>query len=163
MFDSIIKGLKQNRVGLSILSFAAAAAIGLALLNGCQFSDLIKVPVPRQVQKALGVPAKVTLTEAPMLLEDYRRYGAQFVANIDKGNEILGYLQSAADIGLRLGAATLPAGGLGLAALTGLGGLFLKGPGTQKGKEKSYEEGRKKAESMLLPLLTAAGIKVPDA
>lgn len=161
MFDSIKSFLKQNRAGTGILAVALAAAIGMFLISGCKVTDWVQVDVPAQVQKATGVAPRVTLTEAPEVMEDYVRYGDRFAVNIDEANERLAWFMSIADIGMRIGAAQLPAGGFALAALTGLGGLLLKGPGTAKEKEKSYAKGKTDAEATLLPLLAAAGITVP--
>lgn len=151
----------QNRTGAGILALALALGLGAFMLSGCKATDFISIDVPKQVQDATGSDSRVTLTEAPQIMEDYVRYGDRFAVNIDDGNERLAWFMSIADIGLRIGAAQLPAGGMGLALLTGIGGLFLKGPGTAKEKEKSYAKGKADAEATLIPLLKAAGISVP--
>lgn len=161
MFDSIRAWLKQNKNGASLVGGAAAVAITCAIAGGCALSDWVRVDVPRQVQMATGAPDEVSLTDAPEVMEDYVRYGERFASEIDDANATLGWLLSAADIGLRVGGASLPGGGLAVLALTGLGGLLLKGPGTAKEKEASFNKGRKEAEAALLPLLAAAGIDVP--
>lgn len=161
MLKSILSFMKQQRAGLGVLALTAALCGALFLASGCKVTDFVSVDVPQQVQDATGAPARVTLTDAPMVMEDYIRYGDRFQAEIDDGNRTLGWFMAVGDIGLRIGAAQLPVGGLGLSLLTGLGGLLLKGPGTAKEKEKSYKAGKDEAEATLIPLLTAAGIKVP--
>ena len=161
MFDSILSFFKTNRTGLSFIACAVALGCAAFVLNGCKVTDFVKVDVPPQVQKSTGSDAVVNLTEAPEVMDDYVMYGDRFAAEINDANERLGWIMSIADIGLRVGASQLPAGGLGLAALSLVGGLFLKGPGTSKEKEKSYAKGKAEAEATLIPLLTAAGITVP--
>lgn len=152
----IFDWLTRNKAGVSILAIAAAAALGIAVVSGCTASDFVKVKVPTEVQKATNTPAKVSLTEAPEVLEDYVRGGERFKDNIERGYEILGFLTSLTDVGIEFGKGAIPGGALGLSLLTGLGGLFLKGPGTAKEKRDSYnkgiEEGKRLAESALATL-----------
>ena len=161
MFTNLKSWFAQNRFGAGVLALTAALAIGSFMLAGCTVTDWVSIKVPQQVRDATGAPATVTLTEAPQILEDYKRYGDRFVANIDAGNERLGWFVAVTDIGMRVGMAQLPLGGLGMMALTGIGGLFLKGPGTAREKEASYNKGKDEAEKLLLPLLLAAGVTVP--
>ncbi len=161
MFTKLKKWFAQNRTGAGILALTLAIGIGAFTLSGCTVTDWVRIKVPQQVQDATGAPATITLTEAPDVMADYKRYGERFALNIDAGNERLGWFMAATDIGMRVGLAQLPVGGLAFAALTGIGGLFLKGPGTAREKEASYAKGKKVAEDLLMPLLLAAGVTVP--
>jgi hypothetical protein len=161
MFASITGWLKTQRVGLGILVVTAAALIGASMLAGCDMTKMIRVDVPREVQKALDLPHSISLHDSQLALEDYVRGGERFSQNIDEGNVRLGWLMSTADLGLRVGMAQLPAGGILVTLLGTLGGIFIKGPGTAKEKEASYNKGRADAEALLVPLLEAAGVEVP--
>jgi hypothetical protein len=161
MFSNIKQWFGQNRTGAGIIALALSLGLGAFMLSGCKMTDLISVDVPQQVQDATGADSRVTLTDAGLVMEDYVRYGERFSIEIDAGNERLAWFMSITDIGLRIGASQLPAGGLGLMLLSGVGGLFLKGPGTAREKEASYAKGKKDAEATLVPLLTAAGVIVP--
>lgn len=148
--------LKQNRTGLTVLACTFALGFAAFLASGCQMTDFVSVDVPAQVQKATGSAARVTLTEAPVVMADYVMYGDRMAASIDRANVQLAWLASAFDIGVRTGGSMLPGGGIAAILLTGLGGLLIKGPGTAKEKEKSYAKGKADAEAILLPLASLA-------
>jgi hypothetical protein len=139
--DRIINWFKQNKTGSSILAGGAAFAIFLAAMNGCQLTDLIGVEVPEDVQKATESPKEVTLTEAPAIMEEYLQAGERFKANIDDGYRRFGMLSSVTNVGLSVGSTAIPGGAGILGLVTFLGGLFIKGPGTNKEKNASYNKG----------------------
>jgi hypothetical protein len=51
--------------------------VAAAMLGGCVIEDMVKAPVPKAVQKELGVPAEVPLSQMPEIREQY----AQVVAD----------------------------------------------------------------------------------
>lgn len=137
----ILDLLTKNKVGISILGIVAALAIFMAGMNGCQITDLVSVKVPLQVQKATNSPPTITLTEAPGVMKDYIRGGEKFKDNISRGYKWLGFLSALSTTGIEMGKSAIPGGAIGLSLLTLAGGIFIKGPGTAKEKNKSYNAG----------------------
>jgi len=133
--------LKQNKIGASILTGTAVIALIIAGMNGCQITDYVKVNVPIAVQKATNSPSKVTMTDAPGVLEAYYKSGDIFATNIDRGWEWVGFFASMGTTAMEMGKSAIPGGALGLGLLTFASGLMIKGPGTAKGKEASYNKG----------------------
>lgn len=141
--------LANNKVGVSIVAAVLACFIVLSSMNGCEMTDLVKVNVPRQVQKATNSPPKVTLTEAPGIMDSYIRAGEKFKDNISHGYEWLGFLSALGSTGIELGKSAIPGGAIGLSLLSLAGGIFIKGPGTAKEKNKSYNAGLAKGQEMI--------------
>lgn len=138
-----------NKVGVSILAGVAALFIVLAGLNGCVITDLVKVKVPRYIQKAMDVPPKVTLTDAPELLRAYKNAGTKFQDNIVNGMEWLGFLASLTTTSLEFGKHVIPGGAIGLSLLSLAAGIVIKGPGTAREKNKSYNKGLETGRRMI--------------
>jgi len=145
---SIIDFVTKNKIGMGIVAIVAAGFIIMAGLNGCEMTDFVKVKVPLQVQKATNSPPKVTLTEAPGIMAAYIRGGEKFKDNIARGYEWLGFLAAATSTGIELGKSSIPGGAIGLSLLTLAGGIFIKGPGTAKEKNASYNKGLAKGQEM---------------
>lgn len=137
--------LTKNKIGLSIVGFILAGFIAAAGLNGCKITDFVKVNVPREVQKVTGAPAKITLTDAPDLLKEYarefKRGGEKFVKEIARGYAWVGFIAAASTTSLELGKSVIPGGAIGLSALSLIAGIFIKGPGTAKEKNASFNKG----------------------
>ena len=142
----ILNLLTTNKTGLSILGFVVAGFILAAGLNGCKITDLVKVQVPIEVQRAINAPPKVTLTNAPDLLIDYARGGEKFVKEIARGYAWVGFLAAASTTSIELGKSVVPGGAIGLSALSLIAGVFIKGPGTAREKNKSYNGGLAEGE-----------------
>lgn len=67
-----MKWFSDNKAGIFILLAAALVAGLLFYAQGCALDDMVKVSVPPAVQTELGVPAKVPLSAAAGLTEQYR-------------------------------------------------------------------------------------------
>lgn len=133
--------------GLSIAFIAASVGI-----SGCQLDKLIKVDVPTKVQAAVESPEQVPLAESQVLWDEWAAYvktnSDALKARISDAQGQYATVTSLTSMGLEAAtgaASTLPGGALIVAGLTGLGGLFLKRPGTdrkmQEEKQASYNKG----------------------
>lgn len=144
--------LTQNKIGLSIVGFIAAGFIAAAGLNGCKITDFVKVNVPVEIQRVLGAPPKIILTDAPNLLKEYarefKRGGEKFVKEIARGYAWVGVIASISTTSLELGKSTIPGGAVGLSALSLIAGIFIKGPGTAKEKNSSFNKGLAEGQSL---------------
>ena len=161
--------LRDNKGAVAWLGAALAFLIVLFVVAGCSVADFIKVRAPTTVQQTMGVPPKVPLSEAGMVLDGYKAKveadfkaktaaGQAFAENIERGWVWVGFLDSVFQAGLAeaeaSGVATLPGGALALALLTGLGGLFLPKPGAgtklRTEKEDSYNAGLEAGKRLAL-------------
>lgn len=153
----ILDLLTKNKVGLSIMAIVAASFIVAAGLNGCTLTDYVKVSVPMSVQKATNSPPKISLTDAPEVMAAYIRGGDKFKENISHGYEWLGMLASFGTTGIEVGKSMIPGGAIGLSLLSLAGGIFIKGPGTAKEKNDSYNKGLKEGQRIANEILAAVG------
>jgi hypothetical protein len=161
----MFKWISNNKAGLSVLAITVALAAGMFVLSGCSLTDFVPVEVPREVQKATGTGSKVTLTEAGPVLDEYVKAGEQFAGNIDEAWERFGYFKGLIETGVTVGSAYIPGGAGILAVLSGVGGLLMKGPGTAKAEQKSYNKGMEVGENRakaLIDSLKAAGVLDKD-
>ncbi len=86
-------------------------------------------------------------------LDDFKRtserVAATLAARVEHANEVAGWLGGLINTGIGAaqasGVGAFPGGSVLLAGLTGLGGLMLRKPGTQKEVDAAYEDGRKAA------------------
>lgn len=152
----LLEFLKANKTGVSILGVVLAGFIVMAGMNGCQLTDLVSVKVPRAVQNATNSPPKITLTEAPEVMQAYIREGERFKENIAQGYKWLGFLASLSNTGIEMGKSMIPGGAIGLSLLTLAGGIFIKGPGTAKEKNDSYNKGLKEGERIASTVMALA-------
>jgi len=151
--------IQKNPLALS----AAAAAVSVLMFclaaAGCQVGDLIKVNVPSEVKEAVGVEGDVTLTEVPIVWEDWdqfvKRNTDRFESQTKKSYELLGFINTATDIAIasaESAAPAFPGGAIVFGLLAGTAGLFMKKPGADKvlakEKEDSYNAGIKRAEDL---------------
>lgn len=133
-------GLSIGMVGLSVA------------VSGCALDQVVKVNVPKDVQVATKSEEKVALADSELLWNDWANYVEKNTealrSRINAANEQYTVIASLTSLGLETAgtaASTLPGGAFIIAGLTGLGGLFLKRPGTDKliakEKEASYNKG----------------------
>lgn len=158
MLSRLNEWCKNNGSGVTIV----AAGLFLVVMVGCGGFNLdrwVTVPVPTELQRALILPARIPLADANRAFQSYMLAGKQFAKDIQGANEFLGAVEGLFSLAFAAGSSAVP--GVGGLMLTFLGGLMIKGPGTGKEKEKSYKKGRQEMESILLPLLREAGIKIP--
>ena len=153
----ILDLLTKNKVGLSIVVLVTTGFITMASINGCTLTDYVKVNVPMSVQKATNSPPKISLTDAPEVMAVYIRGGEKFKENISRGYEWLGVLASLGTTGIEIGKSMIPGGAIGLSLLSLMGGIFIKGPGTAKEKNKSYNKGMKEGQRLANLVLVAVG------
>ena len=144
--------LEDNKGALAMFGLSVAM-IALSLgVSGCQLDQIIKVNVPRDVQAAISSDEKVPLADSPLLWEQWSSYVSMnteaLKARIGDADGQYRMVSSLTSMGLETAgaaASTLPGGAFIVAGLTGLGGLFLKRPGTdkmvQKEKEDSFNKG----------------------
>lgn len=164
----MIQWIKKNKTGLAIaLVCVGVVVLFSSLAGGCSASDLIKVNVPSGVQRSIATPASITLTDAGHEWDRWTQFveieSEKFSASINRGQELLGFVQSMANTGLGAAESALggiPFGGFAVGGLGLLGGLFFEKPGTQKKeakeKESSYnagmEQGKRIAEEIVREL-----------
>ena len=133
----------------------------MAMIQGCNMGDIVKVHVPREVQKGIRIPSKITLNEYQMTMEQWiehcERGTDRFAAAGDRAYGIFNFMQTITTTGLGLGTAALessgvPGGTIISMILAGGAGLMLKQPGAgremQEAKEKSFNSGLRKAAAI---------------
>lgn len=160
MFERIDLWLRSNGSGvaLTVAGLFLVVAIGC---GGLRLERWITADVPIEIQKSFGVPSRVPLMDSKRIFSAWMQAGEQFAENIEYGYEFLGTIEGLFSLAFAAGSSAIP--GMGGLALTFMGGLLIKGPGTGREKNKSYNKGREQAESVLIPLLREAGIQVPVA
>ena len=164
MFDSIKSFIKDNIPGVGIMVIALVVGFFAFQLGGCEWGDILTVRTPAEIQLATGAPPKTTLNEAEQYLVAYRSQikveydrdvamGMLYGRSIAARWEMAGWFQAAANLGitsLESGAwAGVPAGGAAFGLLTFLGGLIMKGPGTNRAQQKSFNKGQQTAIDMM--------------
>lgn len=160
-----------NKSGLTLLSLAALY-VGISLTAmSCTMTlrKLIPVQVPPHISEALpDKPTQVTLADAERAREQYlltvKQSLEKFDENIYDAAWLVDVMGALGNWGLEAAEgplSALPGGAAGFALLTGLGGLFLRKPGTdkqvQKEKESSYNRGLQDAEKLLMERLLVTG------
>ncbi len=164
MIDSLKSFAKQNIAGTFMLLAVFVVAGFLLSMQGCDPGNMFTARIPNDVQLKVGAPPRATLNECEVFLTTYRdaikrdydkhvAMGQLFAASISDGWELAGFFQAATNLGIKTlatgGFGGLPAGALGLSALAGLAGLLMKGPGTSKEKQKSFNKGQQQALALL--------------
>lgn len=146
--------LTANKGALTMFGLSAVMIAASLGVSGCQLDQVIKVDVPKDVQTATDSQPKVALADSDLLWQEWKNYvdinTEALRARIGDANNQYSLVASITSMGLETAggaASTLPGGAFIVAGLTGLGGLFLKKPGTdrmiQKEKEASYNKGVK--------------------
>ncbi len=167
MIDRIKSFAKKNLAGMGMLVAVIVVGGILLSLQGCDPGNMFTAKIPNDVQLKVGAPPRATLNECEVFLVTYRdvikrdydkhvAMGQLFAASISDGWQMAGFFQAATNIGLNT-AATGGFGGVmggaGLLSLLTFGtGLLFKGPGTNREKNKSFNEGQKKAIDLLRTL-----------
>ena len=104
-----------------------------------------------QLSESLQAEADTKAADLEEFKRTSERVGAALAARVQHAGEVAGFLESLVNTGLGAaqasGLGALPGGGIALAALTGLGGLLIRKPGTQKEIDAAYEEGRAAAKA----------------
>lgn len=158
--NRIFQYIKDNFAGVSIIGVALVAILGLAIASGCSLSDIIKVQVPPAVQTATNSKATVSLSRAQYVrkqfVNDFTVALGEFDQNIEGASAFHDLATSLLNTGMIAGQgalASVPGGGILLALLTGVGGLYLKKPGTNetlnKEKQASFNAGSRRTKDLL--------------
>jgi len=161
MIEALIGWGRGSKVGIVLLVVAAVAVAGMVLAQGCSLGDVVKVHVPREVQKGIRIPPKITLNEYQMTMEQWiehcERGTDRFAAAGDRAYGIFNFMKTITTTGLGLGTTALessgvPGGTIISMILAGGAGLMLKQPGAgreiQQAKEKSFNAGLRKAAAI---------------
>jgi hypothetical protein len=166
--NRIFNYIKGNKTGTSILAVVIACILGLAFASGCgSLDDMVKVNVPEQVQQATHSKGTIPLSNA---IHVRRQYVTEVKFALDKFDENIEGATAFRDLALSLlntgmvagqGAlAGFPGGAVLMSLLAGVGGLYLKKPGTDAeinaAKEDSFNAGQKKAKDLLAQAAIAA-------
>ena len=148
------KLLKDNKRALVMFGLSAVMIAVSLGVSGCQLDQLIQVDVPKDVQQATSSDEQVPLADSELLWNEWASYvetnTEALRLRIGNASSQYSTVSSLTSMGLEsagTAASTLPGGAFIVAGLTGLGGLFLKRPGTdkmiQKEKESSFNKGFK--------------------
>ena len=146
--------LNDNKGSLIMFGLSIAMIVVSVSVSGCQLDQFIQVDVPRGVQSATASEATVPLSDSDLLWAEWTSFVEKNTdalrARIGSANSQHAMVSSITSMGLDTAtsaAGALPGGAFIVAGLTGLGGLFLKKPGTdkmiRKEKEASYNKGVK--------------------
>ena len=153
----MLSWIKSNGAGLFLVSVGAAFLTFAVFGSGCTLDQLIKVPVPQDVRAVTGSAQTVTLAEAPTVLAKYdAAHDAsrqKFASSIEDATWLYGMGEMLVNLGVDAGGTALagvPGGAIGVAILTGLGGLFLNKPGAKKRAKEDTEKAVKDAVEELL-------------
>jgi hypothetical protein len=131
----ITEWIKTNKWSTALLAVAAAVLIGAAAMQGCSLGTIIKHDVPPAMRQYNDGKPKVSLNDAPFVLEDYlsgvERNVGQFVAANEVAHKVRDVIASLATIGLEeLGNAPFPGAAMVSGLLMGVAGLMTRKPGT---------------------------------
>lgn len=153
--QKVLDWFRNNSAGASILGVALALMVMGTVMKGCAWEDMIKVPVPREIQKAQGVPATVPLSEATRIFQAQTDAMQAFAKSIEGGYKLMGTLQSFFTAAISQVGTAFPGVGMLLPVLMGVGGVFIKGPGTAREKDKSYTRGLREGEELARKAIAA--------
>jgi len=135
--NAILSFFKNNKAAtLSVLS-VALVVFGALAMQGCTLGDMIRHDVPKDMQEFNDSEPKVSLNDAPFVVEDYvqnvERNLRQFAEANERANLIFDFVNSAMTIGIEeLGNSPIPGATIFSGLLLGLGGLMTRKPGTAK-------------------------------
>lgn len=153
--------IRSNNVGVLLL--AVAALFATLSINGCELADIVKVQVPLELQKGLGMPSKVTLSDSDRYFQSWAAAGERYAKNIEGGWQVVGAIQGLYDTGILAAQQAFPGAQLAFPLLTLVAGIFIKGPGTSKEKQKSYNKGLEVGRNLAAGIITATGGAPPSA
>lgn len=139
--------------GVMFLALAGIMLGAMVLGSGCDTGDMIKVRPPASVVGG-DVKPVMSLNDAIAAYEQWKAAvvieDRQWFEKLGKGVEVQSVLGSLISDGMAYAAPALgglPGGALIVGALTGIGGLLLPKPGTQKRIDAAYDMGRADART----------------
>ena len=137
-----------------LIGFALSGIAFIAIANGCDLQDFVKVPISDEVKHAVGLPQddSVSLADGQRIYDEWIGFVESQTLELqrDLGAAKNRYetLQSSVSIGWSAAESHLsvvPGGSIIIALLTGVMGLLIPQPGTKKKirelKVKSFREG----------------------
>lgn len=135
--NAVINFFKQNKPAATLFVAALLVIVAGFALQGCGLGDMIRHDVPKDMQEFNDDEPKVSLNDAPFVMEDYlssvERNVRQFNEANDKANLVFDFVNSAITIGIEeIGNAPIPGAGFLSMGLMGLGGLMIRKPGTAR-------------------------------
>lgn len=165
--NRIFDYIKGNKTGVSILAVVFIGILGLAFASGCQIGDMIKVNVPESVQTTTNSKPVVSLNKATYVRKQYvnevKSALEEFDANIEGASAFRDLAVSLLNTGMVAGQGALagfPGGAVLMSVLAGVGGLYLKKPGSDaelaSAKQASFNSGQRKAKDLLSQAAVAA-------
>lgn len=134
---AVIDFFRSNKAAsLSVLSIVLVI-MGALAMQGCTLGDMIRHDVPKDMQEFNDGKGKVSLNDAPFVMEDYvasvERNIRQFSEANERANLVFDFLNSAMTIGFEeIGNSPIPGATIFSGLLLGLGGLMTRKPGTAK-------------------------------
>lgn len=131
----ILEFIKTNKATTALVAVAAAVLIGAAAMQGCTLGTMLKHDVPPKMREFNDGKVKVSLNDAPFVIEAYlgdvERNVSQFVAANEVSHKVRDVIASLATIGLEeLGNAPFPGAAMVSGVLLGVAGLVTRKPGT---------------------------------
>jgi hypothetical protein len=141
-------------------------ALAALPFSGCRLEDVVKIQAPVEVQRALGVPPRISVSDAERAFESWTATGEELAKRIEHGYEIIGWLNAALGLSFEAAKGALPTAGWAVTLLGMFGTLMIRKPGTDRevSEEKmdSYNKGKRDAEGVFVPLLRELGVKIPS-
>lgn len=133
----ILDFIKSNKAATALVALAAAFLIGAAAMQGCSLGSMIKHDVPPAMRQFNDGEPRVSLNDAPFVLEAYldnvERSVGQFVLANEVSHKVRDVFASLTTIGLEMiGDAPFPGAALISGSLLGIAGLMTRKPGTAK-------------------------------
>jgi len=154
--------ITSNKGGLSAILASAVLLAVLFQFQGCSVYDVVKMPVPSDVQREVGTTPTIPVSEYPDVRREYLERTTRGVEKLDANYSDSVFwadlLASGVELGIDVGsaeAATLPGGALLTTLIAGVGGLMLRKPGDDKRikqaelKAQLAEQARAEAKRLL--------------
>jgi hypothetical protein len=147
---AVMSFFKSNKLAVVLVLTVVAVLSGASLMVGCGLGDMIRHDVPKDMQAWNEGEAKVSVNEAPFVLESYlddvERNVTRFSAANERAMLVFQFANSLVTVGLEeLGNSPIPGASIASGLLLGIAGLMTRKPGTAKevAKEKmaSYNKG----------------------
>lgn len=134
---SILAFFRNNKGATLAVGAAGMVIFGAVAMSGCTLGDMIHHDVPKAMRQYNGGEPKVSLNDAPFVMDSYlnsvERNVRQFAEANARANLIFDFINSAMTVGLdELGNSPIPGATIFSGLLLGLGGLMTRKPGTAK-------------------------------
>ncbi len=151
---TLLNFFKTHKAATLSVFAIVLVVFGALAMQGCSLGDMIRHDVPKDMQEFNDGEGKVSLNDAPFVMEDYtsnvERNLRQFAEANERAALLFDFLNSVATIGLEeLGNSPIPGATILSGLLLGLGGLMTRKPGTateiMEEKFASYEKGKNDA------------------